>query len=237
MAISSRQYFFPKRRWSCTLGYVLVLLVICSVLSADAHASYGYIREFNYLEIAFKDLRVLYEHYNSRMGTYPVTDDNSTGMYKLAVFLHLTGPPAKSLDHEYRVAHRGLRGVCRYLSKDLEPNKDLLEVESSGFGNTKAELIDYWGNPIEVLIPGKENAVDFYSHGKNGRFDGYAMDDILSWGDSSRRYDVHYPIPWSVRMERKFRVIWLFAPIVVVPGVVLLLIYLFLKPLLFRKPK
>ena len=174
----------------------------------------------------FTELRSVFERYRDAKGEYPASDAQSSAMYKVAVFLNglrkeraesvlkdRRGPDRHNLqlvrpferEGSWRPAQQGFGGICHYcIGRELVQNLALLSVEWYGQGKKDVELLDNWGHAIVVLIPGKENPVDFYSLGKNGRFDDFEADDIVSWGQFESRYWEHYQ-PASLKRHRRMR--------------------------------
>ncbi|MBN2591695.1 MAG: hypothetical protein JXA96_17650 [Sedimentisphaerales bacterium] len=208
-----------------------ILLIILSLFVATPiFASYAYRTKDKYMIRAFNALQKLFDYYKNNTGNYPMDDSNSTAMFKLAIFLNQNGPPKRDNNQDWGLESDGLRLICNKGIYDAD-NIELLRIESIGTGNTNVQLYDSWGNTIQILVPGKENQVDFYSFGKNGKFDNYGKDDILSWGDPyNERYNKYYPIPLKVRINWFIHdVICSPIPLVVVPIIFILILFSIFK--------
>ncbi len=205
-----------------------ILLLILLFLITPSFASYYYQTEAKGLIRAFGELQFLFEYYKNNTGIYPVSDSNSTAMYKLAVFINKNNPIIDSS----RKNQMNLSEINHYCLRDIKYNNQFIVIEYSGTGDTETEMLDFWGNPIQILIPGNENPVDFYSFGTNGKFDNYSIDDIISWGDPyDERYNKYYPIPLTVRINWFIKDI-LHSPI---PLIGVPLIFIFILFSVFKK--
>jgi len=199
--------------------YVLSIAVVISCANwmvSPWRSEISRITSSDRVRAAFKDLLSLYEEYEAAKGQYPLTDPDSSDMYKLALYCHdlqrtvfthtPDAPPCLSMICMRRLWPQTKLARERGNLQCLKISKVEVDGTNASFpDDKKIGLLDPWGTPIVITIPGTYKPVDFVSCGRNRRFDQCAKDDILSWDDDPDRYERYYGPSWIEELHLDWR--------------------------------